>query len=69
MKPQIKNPNIDIGLSVLCAIASRGETLDQVQIAEVCNCSRSAISRIERRAMRKAKELAEKLDLHTFLEA
>lgn len=47
------NINIDIGLSVLVAIAQRGETLTTYEIAEICECSQTSISQILRKALRK----------------
>ncbi|WP_299072828.1 hypothetical protein [uncultured Paraglaciecola sp.] len=64
----LQNPNIDVGLGVLCAISASEQTLSCADIAEVCSCSRSAISRIENRALRKAKQKAKILGLQLFLE-
>lgn len=51
---------IDLGLSVLCAVSARGETLGCKAIAEVCGCSRVYIDRIQRVALMKARRLYEK---------
>lgn len=48
--------NIDLGLTVLCAVAKYDETLSQGEIAEICGCSRGMIGKIEKRAMQKIKE-------------
>lgn len=45
--------NIDIGLSVLCCVAQPGETLSDRDIAEVCDCARNSIYRIEKIALEK----------------
>jgi len=63
-----QNPNIDVGLAVLCATASADETLTSKDIADVCECSRNAIWKIEKRALRKAKEIAIARGLQLFLE-
>jgi len=47
--------DIDLGLTVLCAITPPGHEWSQYDIAEICDCSRSLIYQIERRAMRKLK--------------
>lgn len=44
--------SIDIGLSVLCQIASPGQTMESKDIADVCNCTPQMINRIERKAKR-----------------
>jgi transcriptional regulator len=46
---------VDMSLSVLCAVATRGETLTQQEIADVCGCSRANIFNIEKRALLKAR--------------
>jgi len=44
---------IDAGLSVLCLLAKRDETLTTGEIAEVCGCSQTLISDISRSALAK----------------
>ena len=45
--------DIDLGLTVLCAVAKRDETLNTGEIAEVCGCSQQHISNIIRKALEK----------------
>ncbi len=61
------NINIDIGLSVLCAVSRRDETLSLDDIAEVCSCSRNAIFEIEKRAMQKLKIKFNRFNRDDFL--
>ena len=68
MRNQPEPTNIELGLSVLCAIAEQGESLTQQEIADVCDCSRATIWTIEKRALRKAHTRALKLNLQDFLE-
>lgn len=63
-----QNPNIDVGLAVLCSVAKAGETLTQKEISEICSCSRNAIFEIEKRALRKAKAKAIELGLQNYLQ-
>lgn len=57
--------NIDLGLSVLCSIAERDETLNTTEIAEICECSQQHISNIIRKAIKKLRGPAgEKLKAH-----
>lgn len=63
------NPNIDLGLSVLCAMSIPGDSLTQSEIAHVCDCSRDAIYKIEKRALKKARSKALVLGLQIFLES
>ncbi|CAA0111563.1 Uncharacterised protein [BD1-7 clade bacterium] len=51
-----KKIDIDLGLSVLCALADEGETLTLDAIAEVCNCRRNAIWMAERKALAKLRQ-------------
>lgn len=55
-KTLIRRPSIDIGLTALCKLAKPEQTLSQEDIAEVCQCTAAAISRIERRAKAKIAE-------------
>ena len=50
---QQKNDTIDVGLAILAITNPRGQRLTCQEIAEVCDCSRSLIWQIERRAMNK----------------
>lgn len=45
--------DIDLALAVLCAIAARGETLTTYEIAEVCDCSQTMISKSLRDGLKK----------------
>ncbi len=50
------NPKeIDLSLAVMCALLANGEFLpmSQAEIADVCGCTRQAISLIEKRALKK----------------
>lgn len=44
---------IDLGLAVMCAAAARDETLTTYEIAEICGCSQTLISKILRSALKK----------------
>lgn len=44
---------IDLGLAVMCAAAARGETLTTYEIAEICGCSQTLISKTLRTALEK----------------
>jgi hypothetical protein len=41
----MKNNPIDLVLSVLCITADRGQTLTTYEIAEMCDCSQTLISK------------------------
>ncbi len=47
------NDDIDLGLAVLSAIRAPGEILSFDAMAAACNCTKTAIDRIEKKAMRK----------------
>jgi len=47
------NQNIDITLSVLCAVAKEDETLTNADIAELCGCNTSYIQRLYASAIKK----------------
>ena len=54
MPPYVhKTKNIDIGLSVLCAVRRDNETLSVADIADVCECSVQTIKGIMHRAIHK----------------
>jgi DNA-directed RNA polymerase specialized sigma24 family protein len=44
---------IDLALSVLCVTANRDETLTTYEIADVCECSQTLISKTLRNALKK----------------
>ena len=50
------NNYIDLGLSLLACLRKPGETLTTHDIAAWCGCSRTAIQRIEERALRKVRQ-------------
>lgn len=56
------NKNVDVGLSVLCAIARPGETIGVSDIADVCGCSPQYISDLAIRALKKLKK---NIELHS----
>ena len=58
MMPHSKkgNPNIDIGLAVLCALVNPDQTLSIRNISDVCCCHPNAIHRIEKRALEKLRK-------------
>ncbi len=62
--PAHKTLAIDLGLSVLCAMQRRDETLSCTDIADVCECSCAQISEIQRVALRK---LAKKLTKDDYI--
>ncbi len=47
------NNEIDLGLSVCCAVKQEGQTLTQEDLAFICGCSRGLIYSIERSARKK----------------
>lgn len=51
--PLHKTLAIDLGLSVLCAVAKKDETLSYNEIAKVCDCSPQAILNISNKALNK----------------
>ena len=48
-----KKQSVELGLSVLCVLAKPGETMQQIDIAEICECSKSLIQHIEQSAFKK----------------
>ena len=52
----VNKKTIDLALSVLCATAARDETLTTYEIAEVCGCSQTLISKNLRSALTKLKK-------------
>lgn len=48
-----KTNQIDLTLSVLCVLADRDETLTTYEIAEICGCSQTYISQVNRSALKK----------------
>lgn len=55
-QPAHQKNSIDVGLSVLCAVAGTHETMTRADIAEVCGCSRTRIHQIELRALAKLRD-------------
>lgn len=47
------NDDIDLGLAVLATLRAPGECLTRDTMAAACNCTKVAIDRIEKKAMRK----------------
>lgn len=47
--------NVDLGLSVLCAIARPGETVRVSDIADICGCKSQYISNLTMSALKKLK--------------
>jgi DNA-directed RNA polymerase specialized sigma subunit len=64
MPPPAKK-SIDIGLSVLVAVVQPGETMQQKDIAEICECSISMIQYIEKTAREKFYSYLNKWELNT----
>lgn len=50
-----RNPDIDLGLSVLCALAEDGQTLTFREMAEVCDCSPQLLHNASVSAIKKLK--------------
>lgn len=50
-----KNQDIDLALSVMCAVAGRDETLSTLEIAELCGCSQTYIQEVYRNGINKLK--------------
>ena len=50
------NTDIDIGLAALTDNAGREQTLSSKDIAEVCNCTRSYIYELEKKALAKLRK-------------
>jgi len=51
--PVVDANSIDLGLSVLCNIANRGQTLSFTEIADVCECNQSYIQATANIALKK----------------
>lgn len=47
---------IDLALSVLCATARRDESLTTYEIADICECSQTLISKTLRSALKKLRD-------------
>lgn len=62
-----KHRDIDLGLSVLCAIARPGETLSCRDIADVCGCSFQAIYYMEKHAREKIRTIGARKGLRDYL--
>jgi hypothetical protein len=52
-KNKRRTKNIDLALSVMCAVAERDETLTTLEIAEICGCSQTYIQEIYRKGIYK----------------
>ncbi|GLX85072.1 hypothetical protein tloyanaT_13240 [Thalassotalea loyana] len=52
------NLDIDLALAVMCCVAKPGQTLNTVEIAEICGCSQTNIQRIEAAAKKKLSKSA-----------
>jgi hypothetical protein len=48
-----KGKRIDLGLAIISAISPPGRAWSYVEIAAFCDCSKTAIQQIERKALRK----------------
>jgi hypothetical protein len=48
-----KGKRIDLGLAIISAISPPGRLWSYVEIAAFCDCSKTAIQQIERKALRK----------------
>lgn len=66
----MKSNDVDLGLSVLCVVSQRDDTLSTKDIADVCGCSRNNIDEIEKRALKKlrAKFKSNNFKLDDFIE-
>ena len=53
---RLMGAHIDLGLALLSCLLRPGESLTHEDMAAWCGCSRSAIQRIERRALAKVRE-------------
>jgi DNA-directed RNA polymerase specialized sigma24 family protein len=53
MAKSVNGNPIDLALSVLCIIAARDETLSTYEIADVCGCSQTLISKNLRSGLQK----------------
>ncbi|MFS1703782.1 hypothetical protein [Alteromonas sp. AMM-1] len=61
-QPSYKS-EIDIGLDILCILATDGQTLSAPDIADVCGCSTQRIYEIQQSALNKARRIANRLNL------
>jgi len=50
------NKNIDITLSVICAVAKEDETMTFADIAELCGCNAAYIQRLYASALKKLRK-------------
>ena len=57
--------DIDIGLALLVKHKKPGQTLTKKDIADVCNCTASAIYQIEAKAINKLKRKRRMRELHS----
>ena len=48
-----KRPDIELGLDIMLILREPGQTLDCVEMAEICGCSNSTMTYILRRAVMK----------------
>ncbi|MCB1733672.1 MAG: hypothetical protein H6981_01380 [Gammaproteobacteria bacterium] len=62
-----KHRDIDLGLSVLCAVARPGQTLSCRDIADVCGCSHQAIYYMEKHAREKIRTIGARKGLPEYL--
>lgn len=63
MKKPRKINDIDVGLDILCILVSDGQTLSAPDIADVCGCSTQRIYEIQQSALKKARRIANRLNL------
>ena len=54
-KNKRRGKNIDLALSVMCAVAERDETLTTYEIAEICGCSQTYIQEVYQKGINKLK--------------
>lgn len=60
--------SIELGLSVVCAVAQPGQTLGYIDLAEICDCTKGAIWNIENRALKKIRNMPDNEKLKEFWE-
>jgi len=65
----MRKPNdIDLGLSVLCAVVPLEQRLSLKEIADVCGCSHQNIQRIENTLLKKLQRNSRLRDFHEALD-
>lgn len=63
----VRKQSIDIGLAVIEAIRPAGARLNIIDIADICECSKTTIQAIEQTALKKLRTRANSQHLRDFV--